>query len=266
VIDSRVVLRCVLTQALDETRVASDFRLLDARERHSAMRLSIVDDRRDYITAHALLRRMLTAEAPGIAPTDWSFERTALGKPHLRRGLLRTAPLHFNIAHARGLVACVLCRDADVGVDVEYDSHAIDLELIIPRVCSSDEQDQLQRTVSHARTPRFLDFWTLKEAYVKACGVGIGDEEALPQIAFDLRRSRGIGHSLPGNPTQRWQLALARPTPDSRVALAMTTTPSGRFRPVDAAIIGIDQCERPLPLTRVSEEASVQQPVSFQKK
>ncbi|HLP65930.1 MAG TPA: phosphopantetheinyl transferase, partial [Rhizobium sp.] len=69
-----------------------------------------------YVAAHALLRHMLS-EALGGDPRAWAFETGRCGKPALAVVYGRPR-LHFNISHARGLVACAIAC-VPVGVDVE---------------------------------------------------------------------------------------------------------------------------------------------------
>jgi 4'-phosphopantetheinyl transferase len=141
------------------------------------------EDRRDYAAAHALLRRALTAVVPNHLPQAWCFERTALGKPYLSAPAVDGPPLHFSLSHTRGHVACAISRDGEVGVDAECRSHIDDLETLMAGVCCADEYAQIRAVTEQAA--RFLDLWSLKEAYVKACGTGI--DTKLARITFDLR-------------------------------------------------------------------------------
>ena len=91
--------------------------------------------------------------------------RTPQGKPFLRNypGIL------FNISHCAGLVACAVSH-TEVGVDVEK------IRPYPPRmprrILAPSEQEQLLK--SENREDLFFRFWTLKESYGKALGVGIG--------------------------------------------------------------------------------------------
>jgi len=88
-------------------------------------------------------------------------------------------------------------------------------------VCSVAEQAYVTAGAPSAREERFLDLWTLKEAYLKARGSGI--TAALPEVAFDLRTPGAITASLPEHTPRAWWLALMRPSEDSRIALAVAT-------------------------------------------
>jgi 4'-phosphopantetheinyl transferase len=73
-------------------------------------------------------------------------------------------PNRFSLSHTRGLVACVVSCDAEVGVDAESGSRIVDVERLMPGVCSIDEQAQVCAAAPSARAERFLELWTLKEA------------------------------------------------------------------------------------------------------
>ena len=112
--------------------------------------------------------------------------------------------LRFNISHTNGLVALAVARGHRVGLDVEAVTRPV-LEDIPER----------QRS-------RFFDYWTLKEAYIKARGMGL----ALPldQFAFALAPGSPpairFAAGFDDDPT-RWQFWQAWPTPTHRLSLAI---------------------------------------------
>ncbi len=214
--------------------MARDARLLDAVESAKHVRFISAEDRRDYAAAHALLRRMLTYAEAGIAPTAWRFEQTASGKPVLAPTMAVYSSIRFSLSHTRGLAACVISSDGEIGVDAECQSRNLDIEQLMPYVFSNDEQAQIRLLSPSLRPARFLDHWTLKEAYVKANGTGIDDE--IQRASFDLADSKAIAASLPEQMGHSWWLALIRPSPDAHIAIAFTTA-SGRTPILDAAIV-----------------------------
>ena len=229
-----VCLRYSVTHALTEAQCASDVALLDEEEASRWRRFVAAEDRRDYAAAHALVRRTLSDAVPGIAPEAWRFKRAASGKPYLASNDTGAPPLHFSLSHTRGLVSAVVSQ-AVVGVDAEGEPRCDDLALLIDRVCSLDERRQIAALAPAEWAMRFFDVWTLKEAYVKALGVGIG--APLHQISFDLRTPHAIAASLldwGGG----WWFALLR-AGNGHVAVAAAT--AGGVTPMlDAAAIGID--------------------------
>ena len=158
----------------------------DERERHQ--RLRFARDRAVYRCAHTLLR-LLLSEAVGGAPEAHRFEAGSHGKP----GLLPAVPgLDFNLSHTAGLVACALAWGAPVGVDVEHCVRRADLAGVGRRVFSAAEQAALAALADAAQSDRFFEYWTLKEAYMKARGLGF----SLPPASFELSRGPGAAYAL----------------------------------------------------------------------
>jgi|SRR5262245_23801904 len=242
-------LRCAITTALTDMATANDATLLDAEETNSYQRFRAAEDRRDYAAAHALLRRTLTSLAPSHSPEAWRFERTALGKPYLSMPALGPPPLRFSLSHTKGHVACAVSRGGEVGVDAECRAQVNDLERLMSGVCSADEQAQLRALPAVEQTARFLDLWSLKEAYVKARGTGI--DAKLAHIAFDLRVPALIRASLQCQATKSWWFALFRPAADSRIAIAMLPDWGSEVR-LDAARVGSAGMSLPMAPVRVS--------------
>ena len=119
--------------------------------------------------AHILLRQSLQeyAESQNITIHE---ERPLLsyneyGKP----GFSDYPQIRFNLSHCDGLAACLL-SEYECGVDAEAKRDV--RHKVAKRVFSPEEQKML----AGADDPNWLftRLWTLKEAYVKAIGIGIG--------------------------------------------------------------------------------------------
>ncbi len=121
-----------------------------------------------HAAAHALLGEALTAEAARLGlPTPVLPPELAYGeygKPHLPA----FPTLHFNLSHCRGLALCLFSAHS-CGVDAEPIQPL--RPRVAERVCSLEEQAALQSAADPNRL--FMQLWTLKEAYVKAIGIGI---------------------------------------------------------------------------------------------
>ena len=246
-----VRVRCTLTLDTNEAVEARDLALLDGVERERLRRIRAAGDRRDYVAAHALLRRTLTAAVPATAPEEWRFESTDRGKPHLPAALAGDPPLCFSLSHTGGVVVCAVSRGPELGVDAERAWRSGDVRLLLPDVCSVAEQAHVTAAPPSARAARFLDLWTLKEAYLKARGTGI--TAALPEISFDLRAPGAITASLPERTPRDWWLALIRPSEDSRIALAVATATTAPPL-LDAAMVAADgRSTRLVPVRRSRE-------------
>jgi 4'-phosphopantetheinyl transferase len=69
---------------------------------------------------------------------------------------------------------------AEIGVDVEFQARQNDLDGLAAHYFAPSERDAMRVLPEAERRRRFFDYWTLKEAYIKARGKGL----ALPLDAF----------------------------------------------------------------------------------
>lgn len=142
-----------------------------------------------HVIGRNLLRKALFREY-GIeisGELEHRIEKRTNGKP-----VLKGLPIHFNISHCKGLVACALAP-CPVGVDVEGTRNVS--EALVKRVCAQEEQEYIARG---DLKERFLELWTLKESYLKMTGEGIVTN--LSGVVFRLEnREEGIVCNRAGN-------------------------------------------------------------------
>ena len=137
--------------------------------------------------AAALLLLFAARNSFGLTPEQAIVERTATGKP-----FFPGAPgCCFNLSHAAGAAVCITAP-FPVGIDIESRRN-VDASTM-RRVCTQRELADIHSSPSPML--RFLQFWTLKESYVKATGDGMGF--SLKNIEFTLL-SDAVKASLPGS-------------------------------------------------------------------
>lgn len=214
-----------VTTAVSDEATRAALALLSTEERTRCERFVRSQDRRDFAAAHSLIRTSLSLyEAP--SPADWVFETEPGGKPRLTPHSVHP-PLAFNLSHTRGLVACAIGRQGPIGVDVESIDASVNIHDIARENFSEAEVRQLEHCEgAEMRAARFIEFWTLKEAFVKATGVGIVN--GLNHWGFDLTGESTILFSAPESTrADDWTFALFAPTPLTRMAVAIHTTNGG---------------------------------------
>lgn len=205
-----------LTEQLSELDVAQALEVLSLAERARCDRFVFKRDKRDFATAHALLRSAL-AMHEGLPPSSWVFLADPGGKPSLAPS---QSALDFNIAHTAGLVACALTNAGIVGVDVELVHRTVDLLQIARCYFSEHELSALQDCQGIERQTRFIELWTLKEAYLKASGAGLSNP--LSECSFKLTGVSGLCFSSPsGTAPTDWHFALFAPSEYYRMAVAV---------------------------------------------
>ena len=187
--------------------------------------------RHEYLATRALCRAVLSRYV-AVDPGAWRFVANAWGRPEVASP---GAPwLRFNLSNADGLLACLVARERDVGVDVEDTARPVDTHAMAPQVFAPAEVAALRRAGPAEHRARFFHYWTLKEAYIKARGMGL----ALPldRFAFDLDAPDevpriAIDPSL-GDEAASWQFVRLRPTPRHQLAVALRRGPDRDLRVV----------------------------------
>jgi len=166
--------------------------------------------------SRALVRTTL-ARYLGEEPSSFRYR---LG-PHGRPSLDPPRTLDFNATNHPELVACAVARET-VGVDLEPLARGDEILEIATSVFSAPERAALAALAASARRERAVSLWTLKEAYLKARGLGLS--APLQDIVIDF--------SAGGRPTVRllmgddehpsWWLAT-RDHGGCRIAVAVAT-------------------------------------------
>ncbi|XP_048539324.1 4'-phosphopantetheinyl transferase HetI-like [Triticum urartu] len=103
-------------------------------------------------------------------------------------------PLHFNISHTTSLIACGIAMDANIGIDIEEKKRKTTKSIfsLARRFFTPSEADYLTDiSDSYAQEKEFFKLWTLKEAYVKALGLGLSGAP-LNEFTINLKTSKGI--------------------------------------------------------------------------
>ena len=217
-LDQPVVIWFRPTQSMNAQAVERARSMLSLDECARADRFVFERDRRDFAAAHALLRGALSHHG-GLLPDGWKFGSEAAGKPYL----VPQSGLQFNIAHTRGLVACALSLAGPVGIDVECIDGEREIDSISGNYFAPTEVAELRACEEGApRQARFIELWTLKEAYLKALGAGLG--RPLDEIAFHFAGASGLHVTAQDKSGDTgWRFGLFAPLDNYRLAVAVRT-------------------------------------------
>jgi 4'-phosphopantetheinyl transferase len=194
--------------------------LLCPGERQQAERFTSDRRRREYVLAHGLVRAALSRFAPEVAPPAWRFARSRYGRPFIASPQ-SGEPLHFSLSHTDGFVACAVSSCERIGIDVETtDRQTAHLE-IARTFFSSAELACLMSLPPAQQKDRFFDIWTLKEAYVKARGMGL--QLGLDRFSIHVTPPRKLAITFSrdfGDDPKSWRFSLFSPSPRHRLAVA----------------------------------------------
>lgn len=194
--------------------------LLTVDEHERMARFVFERDRRSFLLTRALVRTTLSRYA-SVAPADWRFIANVHGRPEILDRPAGVPDLRFNLSHTDGLIACAVTIGREVGVDVEHVGRHL-MHDVAGRHFAPKEVTDLRSLPESEQDRVFFDYWTLKEAYIKARGFGL----ALPlgDFAFKLNPPHAPAISfepaLEDDPAT-WQFLQDWPTPTHRLALAV---------------------------------------------
>lgn len=195
-------------------------RLLNAEERARRDRFTFEAGRLEYLVAHALVRLTLSRYA-SVRPEDWVFAMNPYGRPEISAPPL-TRPLRFNLSHCNGLIACAVVADRDIGIDVEDTNRSTRFLEVARGSFSPSEFNELSSLPPRSQRARFFEYWTLKESYIKARGMGLAIP--LEEFSFILGPQRPIritfGDRILDEP-ESWQFELLKVTERHQMALAI---------------------------------------------
>ncbi|MBL6905412.1 MAG: 4'-phosphopantetheinyl transferase superfamily protein [Pseudomonadales bacterium] len=179
--------------------------------------------RKQLLLGRILMRAALSNYDNSISPEAWIFTYNAYGKPQISTEQ-NSNSLYFNVSHSAQKVVLAVSRCADIGVDLEFSDKQRRVEAIAHRYFAGSEVAQLLALPAEEQQIRFYELWTLKEAYIKACGMGL----AIPLQHFAYSFHSGGKLALEfdaqrGDSESAWQLWQLEAGLDYKLALAAKT-------------------------------------------
>ncbi|MBR4448212.1 4'-phosphopantetheinyl transferase superfamily protein [Methanobrevibacter sp.] len=111
--------------------------------------------------AYLLLKKLLSEENI----TDPIFKTEKYGKAYISNH----ENIHFNLSHSGKMVLCAI-SDKEVGADIEYIDHAIDLNIAKHHFYNGEYENIMNAKNNYEE---FFKYWVLKESYMKYTGLGM---------------------------------------------------------------------------------------------
>lgn len=142
----------------------------------AADRLQNKEKRLSKIAADALCRKAVS-ENCGIPCNEIIFGTAEKGKP-----FAVNAEIRFNVSHSGKMVVCAI-SDKEIGIDIEkirtVNHRAAE------RFATESEIDYI-----NSEADGFFKIWTLKEAYFKCIGTGLGAD--IKSVSFNISENEII--------------------------------------------------------------------------
>lgn len=199
--------------------------ILNGEERRREAGYLSAPARRQYVIARALLRTAL-AQCAGLDPDELIFNTSASGKPALAGRHANAGSIEFNISHTAGAIILGVATTRRIGVDVERVKARLVSAQSLGRFFDEDECRAIMAAPDSMHPALFCQYWTMKEAYVKAVGATL--PSALRSVRFALDGGRIAAVFPPTHSTgPQWQFRLYQPTDDHLLSLCVEA-PDGR--------------------------------------
>lgn len=157
------------------------------------------------------MKRLIVSKYLALAPGALQFSKNAQGKPCLDMPGC-DAPVYFNVSHSHHLCVLAVSDTPELGVDVEHIDGQDDKLKIAENYFTRPEFDALARLERHDRIQQFYALWTLKEAYIKARGLGLSLSLDKFAYAFDEHHGLRLTQTDNGSACEDWGVALFQHT------------------------------------------------------
>jgi 4'-phosphopantetheinyl transferase len=214
--------------ALGDASRAQASTWLDATEHARWQRFVSASAADQYLLSRMLLRALF-ARYTGTPAAAWAFEADAHGRPQVVRTPRQPCDLCFSLSHTAGWVAVALAAQPNIGIDIENLQRDASIQGLAGMVFAPAEARAVEGLGDVALRDAFFEVWTLKEAYVKARGLGF--RIPLKSFWFDLGASPpAFAGDASHDAAADWQFLSCRLAPDHRLALAIGTPRPQRVR------------------------------------
>lgn len=146
------------------------FEQMSDERKESVMRMQNKKKRNLRICADALCRKAIS-EFCGVNADEIQIALSPFGKPYIKN-----LPVYFSISHSGDFAVCAVSNE-EIGIDIEQ------IRQVHPRIhekfCTESEAEYIRTTENG-----IFKIWTLKEAYFKCIGTGLGAD--IKSISFSV--------------------------------------------------------------------------------
>ena len=138
--------------------------------------------KRNYTVTQGILR-LLLANYLEIRVHEVEMGRRDKGKPFCKND----ETLYFNVSNSGEFCVFAFSRENEVGIDLEQIRPMSDLDELINKNFTLNEQVFIRKS-GEDTLRRFFFFWTIKESYLKAIGEGMRIEPH--KLEFSIQQNR----------------------------------------------------------------------------
>ncbi len=180
-------------------------RSLSNDEMMRAVRFRYERDRNQFISARGILRLILAGYL-SVEPDKIRFGYEKDGKPRLQNEYGR-ADIQFNLSHSEGMALYVFTGNHEAGIDLERIQNFPEMEQIVEQFFSAKEQTLFGALPSSEKKKTFFNWWTRKEALMKAMGKGLSySPDRINFLPTEAKSPESIKTLRCDNEQKRWAI------------------------------------------------------------
>ncbi|MBO5237738.1 MAG: 4'-phosphopantetheinyl transferase superfamily protein [Lachnospiraceae bacterium] len=174
-----------LERELNERERQQALDILTPERKAKALRFRRLEDQSKGM-ATGLLEEYVLWKEYGISADKIRIGQGTQGKPFL----IGQENVHYNLSHAGNWIVCGV-GDVSLGIDVEQEKKYS--ERLVRRFFHEEEVADILSSSEEERSKVFAMYWTMKESFMKLCGLGF----SLPLSSFQTNRKTGEITILP---------------------------------------------------------------------
>lgn len=176
--------------------------ILSAEETLRANDYIFLEHSTRFVIRRAILRIILSFYT-SISPKNIIIRTDQNGKPYLG---CYESKIFFSLSYSQNLVYYAISSKPCIGIDIEYISEKPPEEDLAKLVLHSEEYKLFEKLFSYQKRDLFYQYWSQKEALVKAIGIGLRFPLSDIHIEFSNHQvSRLI--SFATSPVDMWSLS-----------------------------------------------------------
>lgn len=156
---------------MHEARLKHLYPLLSNAEKERSERFKFYKHRKSYIASHGFLHTALGYYINTPA-NEIEFSQGEQGKPSIAEKQ-NSENIQFNLSHSGNLAILAICKNHQLGIDIECSNRQADWAGIARRFFTKHEQQDFFQLDEKSQEAAFYKIWTRKEAHMKVTGKGL---------------------------------------------------------------------------------------------
>ncbi|WP_032112353.1 4'-phosphopantetheinyl transferase family protein [Candidatus Paracaedibacter symbiosus] len=170
---------------------------LSSEEKERADKFVFAHLKKRYIISHGFLR-ILIGKYLSLPPSEVDYAYNEFLKPLSKQN----ADLYFSMSHSHNVACYAFSFHHNIGIDIEYKNNDLEVKDLGPAIMTHNESLVFEKLNKIDKLQLFYKTWTIKEAFLKALGVGLSyplsriETTILPKDEFKVVKLYDIKEEL----------------------------------------------------------------------